>query len=418
MRIANPSTARHVPVSPALRGWILSLLLLMFLRTQSALAQDNSIAEATRFFAAGSYDQACHLLETSLKDHPQDAKAHLLLGKIYTLQGRRTDAIQQFTKAIELQPNSATAYDTLGTALNRFAEFDLARKAFEQAITLDPNFAQAHLNLAMSLAQVSDSAGATEQLQTAIRLQPSSSVAASAHYLLAKILADQDGQRAMDELTAATRIEPRKQEAWLELGRLKGASNDEAGALTALKRAVACDPHDPESQYELGSEYLTQGDARQAVLHLEMARKSMPKVTVAVLYKLDRALRKQGSITEAQRVREEAKTLLAQDIQANQDLFRAQNLNQEGLALEGRGEVARALEDYHSALELNPQQNGFRLNYALALCRLNRWRQGIDELNQILESDPGNIEARRALYIAQDKARQASSSQPATTHQY
>jgi hypothetical protein len=33
-------------------------------------------------------------------------------------------------------------------------------------------------------------------------------------------------------------------------------------------------------------------------------------------------------------------------------------------------------------------------------------------LNEILAVDPGNIEARRALYIAMDKARKASPVQP------
>jgi tetratricopeptide (TPR) repeat protein len=230
--------------------------------------------------------------------------------------------------------------------------------------------------------------------------------------LLAKIYEDKDTSGAIVELTNATRIDPRKQEAWLELGSLRRESNDEAGALAAFRQAVACQPRDAGAQYELGSEYLDQGDARQAVLHLELARKLMTQATVAVLYKLDRALRKEGATAEAQRIRAEAEVLLRQDSQANEHLLEAQTLDHEGVTLEGQGETQKALEKYRAALELNPQQNGFRLNYALALCRLDRWQQGIAELNEILSIDPGNIEARRALYIAMDKARRAAPSQP------
>jgi tetratricopeptide (TPR) repeat protein len=409
-RVENQIGAGDFPLRSALRGGILCVLWLIILCASPA--QSPSVTEARRLFAAGSYDRASQLLESSLQSHPDDTDAHLLLGQIFALQGRRTEAIQQFTRTIELEPRSAVAYDTLGVALNRFAEFDLARKAFEQAIALDPALAEAQLNLAMSLAQAGDAPGATEHLREVIRIAPRAPIAATAHYLLAKINEDEDTPGAIAELAEATRIDPRKQEAWLELGTLRRESNDEAGALVAFQKAVACQPRDAESQYELGSEYLDEGDARQAVVHLELARKLMPQVTVAVLYKLDRALRKQGVNNEAQSIRAEAAVLLKQDSKTNEHLLEAQALDHDGVTLESQGETAKALEKYRTALELNPQHNGFRLNYALALCRLGRWQQGIAELNEILAVDPGNIEARRALYIAMDKARKASPVQP------
>jgi tetratricopeptide (TPR) repeat protein len=403
--------------SQAYRGIVpQAIVLLTLLCPASFASQDPRVAQARRLFAAGSYAQASRLLEDSLKTQPGDADIHLLLGQIYAVEERRTESIQQFTRALELRPDSAITYDALGSALNRFAEFDQARKAFEQAVALDPNMAQARVNLAMSLAQAGDATGATEQLETAIQIRPDDANAATAHYLLAKIFTGQDNQRALDELAKAVRIRPGDQEAWIALGQLRRETNDEAGTLAAFQRAVACDPRNPEAQYELGSEYLAQGDARQAVVHLQLARKSMPKVTLAVLYKLDRALRAQGSTTEAQQFRLQAQALLAQDNQVNQHLIESQNLDNEGVALEKQGNVAAALAKYRAAVELNPQHSGFRYNYALALCRLGRWREGIGELNEILHSDPGNIEARRALYIAEDKAKQAAADPPAKPH--
>jgi Flp pilus assembly protein TadD len=263
-----------------------SVVLLAVLDPSLLTAQNARLAQARKLFSAGSYEQASHLLEDSLKTQPNDADIHLLLGQTYTLEGRRTDAIQQFTRALELSPDSASIYNALGTALNRFAEFDQARKAFEQAIALDPHIPEAHVNLAMSLAQSGDLTGAEQQLQIAIQLQPDGKTAAAAHYLMAKIFAgdgpNQDSQRALDELSAAVRIEPRDQEAWLALGRLRRDMNDEPGTLAAFEQAVACDPHDPDSQYELGSEYLARGDGRRAAVHLELARKAMPSINLDV----------------------------------------------------------------------------------------------------------------------------------------
>ena len=399
---------------------VYSVVLLAVLCPSSLTAQSSQLAQARKLFAAGSYDRASRLLEDSLKTQPNNADIHLLLGQTYVLEDRRMDAIQQFARTLELRPDSASTYNALGTALNRFAEFEQARKAFERAIVLDPRLPDAHVNLAMSLAQSGDLTGAEQQLQTTIQLRPDGKTAATAHYLLAKIFTgdgpSQDSQRALDELGAAVRIEPQDQEAWLALGRLRRDMNDESGTLAAFEQAVACDPHDPDSQYELGSEYLSQDNARRAVVHLELARKAMPSVTLAVLYKLDRALRAQNRVAEAKQIQTQVQALLAQDVQANQHFVESQTFENEGIALEKQGDIAKALAKYHTALELNPQQSRFRLNYALALCRLDRWREGIAEMNEILQNDPGNIEARRALYIAEDKAKQATTKSPSTAH--
>jgi tetratricopeptide (TPR) repeat protein len=389
-------------------GLVLPTVLLALLFTSASIAEDASLAKARRLFAAGSYDQARLLLESSIKAHTQDPEAHLLLGQIYTIEGRRADAIHELTRGIEIEPASAAAYNMLGNALNHFAEFDNARKAFEQAIVLDPKLPQAHINLAMSLAQGGDIPGAVEQLEITIRLQPTAPTAATAHTLLAKVYEDKDNQKAIDNLTAAVKIEPRNLEAWLALGKIQSAMSNEPAALSAFQHAVVCDPHDSEAQYELGSEYLAEGDAKQAVVHLQLARKWMPKPSMGLLYKLDRALRKEGDAVQAEQVRKQAQALLAEDTQANHHFQEAEALEHEGVDLEAKGEAESALGKYRAALELNPQQDGFRLNYALALCRRNRWTQGIRELNEILERDPSNAEARRALFIAMDKEKQGS----------
>ena len=61
---------------------------------------------------------------------------------------------------------------------------------------------------------------------------------------------------------------------------------------------------------------------------------------------------------------------------------------------------------YRAALDLDPAGYGFRLNYALALCRLDRWQNGIAELREVLRVDPDNADAAKALYIAVDHVRQ------------
>lgn len=406
----GPFEAIRSTVARGLRKLLCSLLLLPTL----AFAQNGSLNQARRWFAEGAYDRAAQTLESEIKLHPQDPDAHLLLGQIYALQGRRASAIQELSRTVELRPESAFAYNVLGTALSRFAEFDAARKAFEKAVALDPNMVEAHIYLGMSLAQAGNLNEAAQQLSTAIKLQPSGLSAARAHYLLAKIYEDRDSNQAVKELTLSSRLNPRDEQTWLELGSVKSDLGDETGALAAFQRAVVCAPQDSEAQYQLGSEYFKQGDFRQAVNHLELARKEMPNPTIAVLYKLDRSLRKMGENQKAAKVRAQAQTLIEQNNQANLHFQQAQILEHDGVALEGDGNIRGALKKLKEALEINPEQNRFRYNYALALCRAGRWQEGISELHEVLDNDPGDVEARRALFIAMDKSKEAASGATST----
>ncbi len=395
-----------------MQAGILLVFLPVLLCVNTAGAQTNAIDQARQLFVHGSNQRAAQILEREIKSHPEESEAHLLLGQIYAVEDRRAESIQELSRAIELRPDSAISYNMLGTALSRFAEFDPARKAYEQAVTLDPNLVDARINLGMACAQANDMKGAIEQLTRAIELHPGGPGAARSHYLLAKIYESDDSQKAIHELEAASRIDPRDQQTWLRMGVLKSESGDQSGALTALQRAVACDPRDAESQYELGSEYLAAGDTRQATIHLQIARKLMPKPTMALLYKLDRALRKTGDASGAEQVRGQAQLLLTRDDDANQHFRDAEEIEHAAIELEQRGDLAHAVEKYRAALEMNPQQDRYRYNYGLALCRLDRFREGIAALHEVLENDPGNIDARRALFIAEDKARQAAARRP------
>ena len=46
-------------------------------------------------------------------------------------------------------------------------------------------------------------------------------------------------------------------------------------------------------------------------------------------------------------------------------------------------------------------------NLALAYCRLGRWDEGIAELKKVLDADPDDQDAIKALYVATEQARRA-----------
>jgi len=66
-------------------------------------------------------------------------------------QNKFDAAIISYKKSIELKPDSAEAYNNLGTVLKASGNPEEAITHYEQAIELKPDYAQAHLNLAFAL---------------------------------------------------------------------------------------------------------------------------------------------------------------------------------------------------------------------------------------------------------------------------
>jgi tetratricopeptide (TPR) repeat protein len=369
--------------------------------------QGSPLREARALFAAGQYAKAESLLRPLVIAEPGNADAHVVLGECLAMQNQRSAAIDELTAAARLEPDSAAVYNTLGTVLERFLETDAARQAFTRAISLDPNLAEAHVSLALLLAQSGNLPGAAEHLDTAIHLQGNHASVAVPRYLRGKLAVQQnDYPKAISELQAAVAVRPAYQQAWLMLGIARRASLDDAGALIAFRRAAELDPRDFHAQYELGSEFLSQGKPRDAVVYLKKARVLTPD-DWGTLYKLERAARQEHDAAAASEYEAQLRQLVHQNDQTGQRSLEAQQQDNEGVELEKQGDLRGALEKYRAASELVPDEDGYRLNFALALCRLNRWDQGISEMRDIVRRDPNNADAQKALFIAQDKAKRA-----------
>ena len=356
----------------------------------------------------GSFDKAVAILRQMITSDPNRADVRMLLGTTLALEGSRGEAIEQMAEAVRLNPGSAQNHNAYGRVLSRFVELKAARQEFEHALELDPTLAEAHVNLSLILAQAGDLSGASDHLDHAIELEGDSPNAAYAHYLKSKMLGAQDQiDKSITELQKAVQLRADYEEAWSDLGGMRRLAADDAGAAEALQRAVALNPEDGLAQYRLGQLYLQNGDSLRAINHLKKALRQTPNDS-ATLYNLMLALRKTGRPKEARTIEKQIAVLHEQSSRASEVGLTASGLNSEGIDLEKSGDLRGALAKYRAALDLDPTGYGFRLNYALALCRLGRWQDGIAELREVLRVDPDNANAAKALYIALDQTKARS----------
>jgi superkiller protein 3 len=361
------------------------------------LAQQATVENAWNLVASGKRQEAVSVLRQVISQHPRDPEARLLLGSIFAEDGKAAEAISEISEAVRLTPRSAVAHNALGEVFNTVGDLKAAREAFEKAATLDPKFAQAYVNLGLLFSQAGEGNRAAEHLDRALALIGATPDAAYPQYLRAKIHTEQ-GQfdKAAELLKRAVALQPDFAEAWSDLGQARKNLLDDAGAFAAFQQSVRLDPQNAISQYRLGAEYLRQGKAREAVAHLQESFRLNPK-NQSTLYNLQLALRQDGQLVEARRVKEKLAELLRNIDKESQNAFVALKLNNEAAVLEKAGDLRAAVEKYQNAVTLDPAHIGFRLNYGVALLRLGKWSEGLAQLREALRRDPSNGQAKAVL---------------------
>jgi len=105
--------------------------------------------EASDLFMQEQIDAALSKAETYLKLAPEDARGHLLAGKIYADQGAYEQAIDEFKKSIELEPLLTEAHYLLGVIYMRLARVTGAIDEFKKTIYIDKDCVLPYFSLAL-----------------------------------------------------------------------------------------------------------------------------------------------------------------------------------------------------------------------------------------------------------------------------
>ena len=370
---------------------------------------DPRLLEAAGLIEQGSLSRAVTLLDRVVRDRPDDAEAHLVLGSALSMVPRRDEAVEALLLALELRPNHAPGYTAAGEVLARLGEREAALQVFERAIALAPDLGEAHLNLALLLAGKEEFDGAARHMAKALELETDAGKRARLHFLKGKLSSERDRlEEAAREFEHSIELDPHYGEAYLALGvtRKKLLLEDEAYPM--LTKAVELTPADATAHYQLALELMRRGDAPAAADHLLTAHQLRPD-SQPIVYNLTRALHKSGRKDESAGYGKKLRRMAQAADKARENAFESARLHGEAVRLEKAGDYAAALNKYRTVLEFEPLHVVARRNMALVLCRLNRWDEGIGELQAILSDDPDDAETSRALTIALDQAARANS---------
>lgn len=141
------------------------------------------------------------------------------LGQRYQKQGEHEKAIEQFKKALAINPNFPGALNNLGVCYGQIGEYDLAEEALQKALSLKKEDVFAMNNLAIMYMETNRLDKAREYAEMAVRTEPSYS---NGHLTLGSVSAALgDLDRAETEFARALELEPTNHRARMNLEKVR-----------------------------------------------------------------------------------------------------------------------------------------------------------------------------------------------------
>lgn len=123
------------------------------------------------------YNEAISEYKKAIETNPQYAEAHYNLGNAYYGKGmfdkwKYNEAIAEYKKAIEINPQYAEAHNSFGKAYYQKKMYDEAISEYKKAIEINPQYAEAHYNLGMAYGRKRMYDEASAEYKKAIEIDP------------------------------------------------------------------------------------------------------------------------------------------------------------------------------------------------------------------------------------------------------
>ena len=116
------------------------------------------------------------LEDASLEGEEDEFARHFNAGIRFALRKYYDKAIEEYNKALELNPNVSELHNNLGYAYLDKGEIEKSIMEQKKALDLDPNLANAYYGLALALEKKGDTQGAIKQWEKYLEIAPSDSI--------------------------------------------------------------------------------------------------------------------------------------------------------------------------------------------------------------------------------------------------
>jgi putative PEP-CTERM system TPR-repeat lipoprotein len=356
------------------------------------------------------YDNARIVADAMIKQFPKRAESHRLQGFVYYFKQQYVDAIPALQRSLVMQPNAGTYY-ILGLSHYYRNEKEQAINQFQKALEVNPSLIQARVQLALLLLQVKRTDDAIKEVKTALAQDDQN---AMAHNVLGSAyLTKGNYAEGLTELNKALELDPSLAEIHLKKGlvAMKRGRSDEAES--ELISAVSLRPEAQDMRRVLALYYINRNEAVKALDVLKQGLQGGSSDAVSY-YLMGEVYLRQNNLSEARVNYQKAKDA---DPKYDPAYFRLASLDlmqqkQDDGIKEIRGVLEKEPGNVQAMLllaslaEMNSNENEARKNYlaaadtgkaegiipaALYLQRMNDADKAISVLNEGINKAPTDI---------------------------
>ena len=352
------------------------------------------VAQVQALLNVTAYTQALAPARDYVRQKPNDALGHVLLGMVYKGLGDYAKAEPELELGAVKVPDDFEAQYQLGFVLARLGKPQKALPHLRKAVALKPEDKQAQFQLAAvlrGLGQKEESALIVDQFRKVTDNEFRNSQLTSEGIKANDLL--QAGKPAeAAEIYRRMLAENPQESAWTayNLALALEAMHDPKGAEEALRKAMSIDPKAAKVQAELGQLELTAGDLQAAQKWLEAALDLDPQL-VEARGNLATLFARKGDLAAAEGNLRQA---LEDDPK-----FKDGHLDL-GLILAQQGKISDAEQELDKAVALAPEDPATLSTAGKAKARMGKMSDGIALLRKVVELAPDLAAAHLDLALA------------------
>jgi tetratricopeptide (TPR) repeat protein len=321
-------------------------------------------------------------LELGIEDSQAGAAIRVNLGVALKALGKPEEALEAYDRAIELDPEYATAhYDrgvVLGDQLDRPED---ALAAYRRAIELEPGYAEAHQAVGFLLHYQGDHEGALREIDRAVEL--GLETAASQGIRGRVLLRRERPEEALQAFRRVLELDPEDASAHAYRGFLLRRRGEHESALADLDRALELGCENAWVHFERGNSLIVLGRTEDALEAWDRAIALDPECAAAHANR--------GYVLYERKAYREA--LEALDLAVKHGLEHAKVQEHRGVALLMLGRPEDALAALDEAMRLEPERPGLHFHRARALQALDRHDEALSEVELALRRDADSAAA-------------------------
>lgn len=347
---------------------------------------------------AGQPGEAEAAASAVIRESPDSAAAHEVLGVALALQDRVADAIEALHRAIELNPQQYTAWTKLGDIAQAMGDEEKALSFYRKALGIAPDARMANQRVGLYLARHGETASAIRHLEKGLVGTPDNYLGVRVDLAGLYVRSGQP-ERALEVLArwedAAARGEPVRPAALVALGEALLATGRPDAAAERFRGAVEANADDVAALLGLGRAERALGHLRDSVETLTRAVQAAPDDPAAQI----ELVTSEAAAGQRDAAETRLDRLVATDAQPAAPTLAAAARLYGAMAFYGK-----ARESFSRAIAERPDDPALRAGMTIALLRLGDTAGALEQSRKRLELAPDDADAAFMVGMLEDDA--------------